>query len=390
MNRLSTVLTVVMLLGLSLTGCNRPSAGAVPTAPVPVTVSQPLQRKVSDYADYTSRTVAVESVDVRARVGGYLEKINFKEGMLVKKGDLLFEIDPRPYQAQVDFAKAQVAANEALLKKAKADNVRNKAAAEKLPGAVSALDLDKFQAAEEQAIADVGTATATLATNQLNLEFTRVVSPIDGRVSRHYLTLGNLVQQDVTLLTTIVSVDPIYAYADVDEHTVLHVKKLILEGKAKSARDAELKVKLGLANEQGFPREGIVNFVDNQVNPRTGTLRLRAIFPNKDQYLTPGMFARIRIPIGEPHAAMLVSDRAIDTDQGQKIVYVVDADNKVLSRPVQLGALHDGLRAIEAGLAPTDRVIVNGLQRIRPGVTVDPKSVEMPGSTAPGQKSNDT
>ncbi len=375
------ILAAAMLVpSLVLTGCHRAASGRVETAPIPVTVSHPLQREVNDYVDFTSRVAAVESVEVRARVGGYLEKIHFKEGTLVKKGDLLFEIDPRPYQAQVDFSKAQIAANEALLKKAKADNERYQGLAKKSAGAVSPQELDQYQAAEDQALANVGTAKATLETNQLSLGFTKVIAPIDGRVSRYDVTVGNLVQQDVTLLTTIVSVDPIYAYADVDEHTVLHVRELIRAGKAKSARDVELQVRLGLANETGFPREGTVNFVDNQVNPKTGTLRVRAVFPNHDQFLTPGLFARLRIPIGEPHEALLVTDRAIDTDQGQKVVYVVDHDNKVDSRPVRLGAAHDGLRAIEGGLSPGDRVIVNGLQRVRPGVTVEPKLVEMPGS----------
>jgi RND family efflux transporter MFP subunit len=368
-----------LVLCLGLTGCSRTSSGAVVTAPTPVTVSHPLKRIVSDYADFTSRAAAVESVEVRARVVGYLDKIYFKEGTLVKKGDLLFEIDPRFYQAQVDFAKAQLAANEVLLKRAKADNVRYKAAVKLSPGAVTPQDLDQYQAAEDQATANVRHAKATLQTNALNLDFTNVISPIDGRISRHNLTVGNLVQQDVTLLTTIVSVDPIYAYFDIDEHTVLRAQQLIREGKARAASDGDVIVRLALANEEGFPREGTVNFVDNQFNPKTGTLRVRAVFPNKDQSLTPGMFARVRIPVGDPHEALLVSDRAIDTDQGQKIVYVVDKDDQVDSRPVRLGAVHDGLRAIEAGLSPGDRVIVNGQQRVRPGVTVDPKLVEMPG-----------
>jgi RND family efflux transporter MFP subunit len=378
---------VVLVLSLGLPGCGRTSAGTVATSPTPVTVSHPLRRNVCDYADFPSRTAAVESVDVRARVGGYLDKINFEEGTLVKKCDLLFEIDPRPYQAQVDLAKAQVAASEALLKKATADNTRNRTLAAKSPGVVAQQDLDQYQAAEDQAIANVGIAKATLETNELNLRFTRVLSPIDGRVSRYNLTVGNIVQQDATLLTTIVSVDPIYAYVDIDEHTVLHARELIRDGKAKSARDAVLHVKLGLANEAGFPREGAINFVDNQINPKTGTLRTRAVFPNKDEFLNPGLFARVRIPMGEPHETLLVTDRAIDTDQGQKIVYVVDQDNKVDSRPVRLGAVHDGLRAIEDGLSPSDRVIVNGMQRVRPGVTVDPKLVEMPGSAITSQTS---
>ena len=383
------LVALALVAGLGFSGCSRLAPHKMATEPTPVTVSYPLKQNVEDYADCTSRTAAIDSVDVRARVAGYLDKIYFKEGDLVKKGDLLCEIDPRPYQAQVDFAAAQLAANEALLKKAKADNIRNKALAVKSPGAVTQQDLDQYQAAEDQAIANVGTAKATLDTNELNLGFTKIISPIDGRTSRYNVTVGNLVQVDATLLTTIVSVDPIYAYIDVDEHTVLHVKKLIREGKAISARDGDLHVKLGLADKGGFPRDGLVNFVDNQVNPKTGTLRLRAVFPNKDEFLTPGLFARVRIPIGKPHDALLVSNRAIDTDQGQKIVYIVDQDNKVDSRPVKLGAAHDGLRVIESGIKPTDRVIVNGLQRVRPGVTVDPKLVEMPGASV-NQNSSDS
>lgn len=378
-------LAVTMLVfGIATVGCHR-SPPAVQMAPTPVIVSHPVQRMVGDYEDFTGRTVAIESVDVRARVGGYLDKIYFKEGELVKKGDLLCEIDPRPYQAQVNFAKAQLVANESLMRKAKADNARNKALAAKSPGTVTQQDLDQYQAAEEQAIANVDTARATLETNELNLSFTKITSPIDGRTSRYYVTVGNLIQLDVTLLTTIVSVDPIYAYSDVDERTVLRVRELIRTGKAKSARDVDMHVKMGVAHEQGFPRNGIVNFVDNQINPKTGTLRIRAVFENKDEFLTPGLFCRVRLPIGEPHEALVVTDRAIDTDQGQKIVYVVDKDNKVVTRPVRLGSEHDGLRVIESGLSTSDVVIVNGLQRVRPGVTVDPKLVEMPGTTGTEQ-----
>jgi RND family efflux transporter MFP subunit len=221
-------------------------------------------------------------------------------------------------------------------------------------------------------------ARATLESNQLNLDFTKVTSPIDGRTSRYLVTIGNLIVQDNTLLTTVVSVNPIYAYVDVDEHTVLHVRQLIREGKAQSAREGAIPVSLGLADEQGFPHQGTINFVDNQVNVKTGTLRIRGVFDNKDEALSPGFFVRVRVPIGLPHKAILVSDRAIDTDQGQKIVYVVNDKNEVVYRPVKLGAMHDGLRVVEEGLKTDERVIVNGLQRVRPGMTVDPKPVDMP------------
>ena len=366
---------------LGLTGCTRPASEAPAPAPIPITVSFPVDQEVTDFADYIGRLAAVDSVEVRARVSGYLDKINFKEGVLVKKGDLLFEIDPRPFQALVDFSKAEIAANDASLKKALAENARNKAAA-KTPGAVSLLELDQSQATEEQAIASLAKSKATLDTNRLNLDFTKVLSPIDGRISRFNLTVGNLVAQDQSLLTTIVSVDPMYAYFDVDEHTVLQVREMIRQGKAKSARDIDWPVFLSLANEEDFPHKGTINFVDNQINPRTGTLRLRAVFANPDEALTPGYFGRFRVPIGVPHDALLVTDRAIDTDQGQKIVYVLDKNNKVEVRPIRSGALNDGLRVIEDGLQPGERVIVNGIQQVRPGMTVEPKLVDMPRSGA--------
>ncbi len=374
-----TQIAMLFAFCLGVTGCSRAASESVAPAPTPVTVSNPVEREVTDYADYISRLAAVDSVDVRARVSGYLDKINFKEGTLVKKGDLLFEIDPRPFKALVDFSTSQVAANQALLKKAIADNARNKVTA-KTPGAISQQDLDQSQAAEDQAIANVENSKATLDTNRLNLDFTKVLSPIDGRISRFNLTVGNLVAQDQTLLTTIVSVDPMYAYFDVDEHTVLQVREMIRQGKAKSARDIEWTVFLSLANEEDFPHKGTINFVDNQVNPKTGTLRIRAVFPNADEALTPGYFGRIRVPIGFPHRAILVNDRAIDTDQGQKIVYVISKDNKVEVRPIRAAALHDGLRVIEDGVQPGDRVIVNGIQQVRPGMTVEPKLVDMPRS----------
>lgn len=370
--------TLVFSLGLGLAGCTPVTAQTPTTAPTPVTVSTPVERHVTDYNDLTGRTAAPESVEVRARVGGFLDKINFKEGMLVKKGDVLFEIDPRPYQAQVDFATAQLAANEALLTKARSNNVRNKAIAAKSPSALTQQDLVEYQAAEDQAIAVVAQSKATLSTNQLSLSFTKVISPIDGRISRFNVTPGNLVMQEQTLLTTIVSVDPMYAYFDVDERTVLHIRKMIREGKTKSARDVEWPVSLELANETGHPHKGTINFVDNQVNPKTGTLSVRAVFPNKEEILSPGLFVRVRVPVGQAHQALLITDRAIDSDQGQKIVYVVNEKDEVVVRPISAGALHGGLRVIEEGLQAGERVIVNGLQRVRPGLVVEPKLVEMP------------
>jgi len=367
---------------LALTGCSRPPS-QTPAAPIPVTVSNPVERDVTDYADFTARTVAVDSVEVRAHVWGYLDRVNFKEGALVKKGDILFELDPRPYQAALDQAKAKVVQDEAQLAFDEAEYQRNLKASR--IGGVSQSDLDKSSAARLVDLANIAADKAVVVSRQLDLEYTKVIAPVSGRASRYVVTVGNLIQSGDqnggTLLTTIMSVDPMYAYFDVDEHTVLRVRRLIREGKAKSARDGDWPVFLGLANDDGFPHRGTINFVDNQVNPKTGTLRLRGVFPNQDETLSPGYFARVRVPIGFPHRAMLVSDRAIDTDQGMKIVFVVDRNNKVVTRPVRLGAIQDGLRAVEDGLKPGERVIVKGLQQVRPGLTVEPKLVDMPVSS---------
>lgn len=382
MNYRAIISTALLALSVCLTmaGCAERPAEAPAAPPVAVPVSAPIERSVTDFADFTARTAAVDSVEVRAHVWGYLDKVNFKEGAFVKKGDVLFELDPRPYQALLNQAKAKVAQDEAQRTYDEAEYQRNV----KLVGngAVSRSDLDKTTAALGVDTANVAASKALVAARELDLGYTKVTAPVSGRVSRYVVTVGNLIQSGDqnggTLLTTIVSVDPVYAYFDVDEYTVLRVRRLIREGKATSARNSEVTVWLGLANEDGFPHQGTINFVDNQVNPKTGTLRLRGVFPNQDDALGPGYFARVRVPIGKPHPALLVADRAIDTDQGQKIVYVVNDKNEVVARPVRLGALHDGLREVTDGLKPGERVVVNGLQQVRPGMIVEPKPADMP------------
>jgi RND family efflux transporter MFP subunit len=245
-------------------------------------------------------------------------------------------------------------------------------------------DLEKSAAARDVDMANIAADKAIVAERQLNLGYTKVVAPVSGRVSRYDVTAGNLVlsgdQGGGTLLTTIVSVDPMYAYFDVDEYTDQRVRKLVREGKFnfKSPDEAVVPVSLGLATEEGFPHRGTINFTDNQVNPKTGTLRVRGAFPNKDEALTPGYFARVRVPVSPPHRALLVSERALDNDQGQKVLYVVNEKNEVASRPVRLGQMHGGLREVTDGLKPGERVVVNGLQQVRPGLTVEPKLVPMP------------
>ena len=380
--RVTVRIRSVLVLGfcLGMLGCARAPSEVPPAAPAAVTVSYPVERDVTDYAEFTARITAVDSVEVRAHVWGYLERVNFKEGTLVKKGDVLFEIDPRPYQAMLNQAKAKVAQDEAQLKYDEAQYQRNLRLI--ATRAVSESDLEKTAAVREVDIANVAADKALAASRQLDLEYTKVTAPVSGRVSGYLVTVGNLIQSadqaSVTLLTTIVSVDPMYACFDVDERTVQRVRQWIPEGKTKSVRDLGWPVALGLATDEGFPRQGTINFVDNQVNPKTGTLRVRGVFPNKDEALSAGFFARVRVPIGPPHKALLVSDRALDTDQGQKILYVVNDKNEVVSRPIRVGSLHDGLRAIEDGLNPGERVIVNGLQLVRPGIIVKPRIVDMP------------
>jgi RND family efflux transporter MFP subunit len=365
-----------------LAGCVRAPSAAPEAAPTPVTVSRPVQRDVTDYADFTGRTAAVDSVEVRARVLGYLDKVHFKEGALVKQGDLLFEIDPRPYRADLERAVGTVAQNDARMRRTEHDYRRVKNLLTR--GAVGQEEYDKYEADYREATANLDVARANRDLAALNLEYSRIVAPVSGRVSRYVATVGNLIQSGDqnggTLLTTIVSVDPMYVYFDVDERTVLRVRQLIREGKAGSAHETAWPVALSLATEEEFPHQGTIDFEDNQVNPRTGTLRVRGVFPNKDELLSPGLFARVRVPIGRAHGALLITDRAIDTDQGQKVLYAVNEKNEVVSRPVRLGALHDGLREITEGLSAGERVIVSGLQLVRPGVAVEPKLVDMPTS----------
>jgi RND family efflux transporter MFP subunit len=372
----------VLALGASvlLAGCSPARLDQPGEAPTTVDVSYPVEREITDYAEFTARTAAVDSVELRARVWGYLDKVNFKEGALVNKGDVLFEIDPRVYRAALKQAEGNLGSLNARVVRFDADLRR----AERMvaTGAMSREEYDKVVGDRGEAAAAREAARANVEKAQLDLDYTKVIAPVSGRTSRYVVTVGNLIQAGDqgggTLLTTIVSVDPMYAYFDVDERTVLHVRRLVREGKADSPREGPVPVWLGLANDDGFPHEGVINFVDNQVNPRTGTMRLRGVFPNKDQVLAPGFFGRVRVLIGRPHKGLLISERALDSDQGQRIVYVVNATNEVASRPVQLGMLHNGLREIVGGLKMDDRVIVNGLQQVRPGAAVEPKVVDMP------------
>jgi multidrug efflux system membrane fusion protein len=352
------------------------------SAPMPVVeVSRPVEREVADCADFTGRTEAVQSVQVQARASGYLVKILFKEGGLVKAGDVLYEIDPRPYQAEYDVAAAKLQAAEVRLQAAAKELERAKAL---LPRkGISQEDYDRVVAAHADAEAQARVARAELEVHKLQLAFTRVVAPIAGQIGRTMLDVGNLVRADQTTLTTIVSLDPMYVYFDIDEGSLLRMRRAVSEGKVKPLQDGALPLRLGLQGEAGFPHKGTLNFVNNQVNPNTGAITARGVLDNPrpekgPRLLSPGMFVRVRLPLGGPRKALLVPEQAVGSDQGKKFVYVVNKENVAVSRPVRTGALHDGLRVIEEGLKPDEFVIVNGLARVRPGLKVEAKQVPVP------------
>jgi len=344
--------------------------------PPTVTTSQPVERAVIDYDEYTGRTAAVEEVEVRARVSGYLNKVNFKEGSEVQKGDLLFVIDPRPFQTVLDAAMGQVAQWDAKRARAEADVARTQRL---LPrGAASQKDLDTAMADLNEARAAIQSGQAAVNRAILDLEFTKVTAPISGRISRTFITEGNLVNADATELTTIVSLQPMYAYFDVDERSMLRYQQLARASNQTKAK-GRVPVSLTLANETLEPQQGVLDFVDNRVDPTTGTIRTRGVFPNTNRLLTPGLFVRVLIPGSDTYQALLVSDRAISTDQGQKHVWVVNEQNVVEYRQVSVGALqNDGLRVVNTGVKSGEWIVVNGLQRVRPGVTVAPQRGDMP------------
>jgi RND family efflux transporter MFP subunit len=370
---------VAILLGCVLAaGCGH--TPAEPTAPEPpeVPVARALTRVVSDYEDFTGRTAAVDDVDVRARVTGYLSKVLVKDGAMVKAGDPLFVIDPRPYQAEVNRAAANLEQIKARLARLDQDLARGRTLLK--TRAMSREQYDKIAGDRAEANASVGVARASLETAKLNLAFTRVTAPISGRISRKRIDPGNMVKADETVLTNIVTLDPVHVYFDVDERTLLRMRKTAGTAEVLTTQEASLPVLIGLADEEGFSWRATVNFEDNKVDPQTGTLRVRAVSGNPSLLLSAGLFARVRVPVGTSYVATLVSERALGTDQGQKYVYVLNDNDEVVYRRVEAGTLHDGLRAIKEGLRPGERVVVSGLQRVKPGSKVQPRLVEMPGA----------
>jgi RND family efflux transporter MFP subunit len=364
---------------------NPAAPAAAPPPPPAVTVAKPLRKELVEYKEFTGQFTAVDSVDVRARVSGYLESINFTDGLLVKKGDLLFVIEPKPYELALQTAKAQLAQQEAQLDLAKAQLQRTTELKQKSYATQETYDERLAQvniatAAQEAAVAAVNQA-------QLNLDYTRVTAPAAGRASRHELSVGNLVIGGTTgtptLLTTIVSLDPIHFFFDVSEADGMTYKRLVQKGEIKSARDNSIVVQGQLMDEADWPLKGTIDFVDNQYDRSSGTIQVRAAYPNPDLFITPGQFGRVRVPMSQLHPTVLVPDAAVVTDQSVKMLFTVAPDGTVVPKPVELGQIVEGdLRIIHSGIDDNDQVIINGLLRARPGQKVTPQqgSIEAPAS----------
>ncbi len=380
---LGWMVPLVVLLALPLSGCNRRNEFVMPP-PSEVTVSKPVQKAVTDYAEYSGTLEAVESVEIRARVEGYLESFRFKPGARVKQGDLLFVIDPKPYQAKLDEAKAALAQRQAEFKHAEASVQRKELALKS--NAISEIEVIQARADFDVAKASIQAAAATVQTSELNLSYTRVQAPISGRISRNMVDVGNLVgASERTLLATIVNDDPVYAYFNVNERDLLlYQQNHGAQQESPTNRNGRTRVFLGLSNEQDYPFEGRVDYMDNRLDRSTGIIQVRGVFPNSDHRLWPGLFARIRVPTGDRSDALLVPEAAIGTDQRGEYVLAVNAQDVVEYRPVATGALVGDLRVIESGVTPQDRIIVNGLQRARPGLPVKPAEASAAPAPQPG------
>ena len=379
----SLLALVAVAIGIGLAGCEKPAQAPAASAPA-VTVANPTKRTVTDWDEFTGRFDAIEQVQVRARVTGFVMSVDFKDGAIVKTGDLLYVIDPRQYEAAAEQARGQLADAKAKVDLAE----RELARAETLvkTSAVSESVVDQRRQTLSAAQAATMQAEGALKRALLDVEYPRVVAPIDGRVSRHLVTVGNLVQgseSGATLLTSIVSLDPIHVYFDMDESIYIKNSRLWFEGKRPSSRDTANPVQVILSGETKPSHEGFVDFLDNRLDIGTGTLRGRGLVKNQDLSILPGQFARVRVLGSAPYEALLLPDTAIATDQSRKIVFVVKADNTVEARPVVLGPLDDGLRVIREGLKPDDQVVIDGLQRVRIGAKVTPHPPAASGGAKP-------
>jgi multidrug efflux system membrane fusion protein len=366
-------LPLALAAALLLGACGQAPDAKQSMPAVKVSVAEVIEQPINEWDEFTGRLEAPEAVDIRPRVSGFIDRVAFDEGSLVKKGDLLFQIDPRPFQAEVKRLEAQ-------LQQARASQARTASEArrgERLrkSNAISAELADARASAAQEAQAAVAGIQAELDNARLNLSFTRVSAPIDGRVSRAEITEGNLVSAGQSQLTTLVSTDKVYAYFDVDERVFLKYVELARQAGGQT-RDAS-PVYLGLSSEDGHPHLGELDFLDNQVNPQTGTIRGRAVFDNRDGRFTPGLYARLKLVGSSQYAAALIKDEAVGTDLGKKFVLVLDKDNAVQYRAIELGPKLEGLRIVRSGLAKGEKIVVNGLQRAFPGSTVDPQRVPM-------------
>ena len=370
-------LSILAVVAATLAGCgrNEAAANAAGQPPPQVTVAQVVSKPVTEFDEFTGRFEAIDRVEIRPRVNGYISSVNFTEGSEVKKGDVLFVIDQRPYAAELKHAQAQLNQAKSALVLAKSEKAR--ATNLLAQHAISQEEFDTRSSGDEQAEANVQLAEAALDTAQLNMTYTKVTSPINGRVSRANITLGNLVSNGQTLLTTVVSLDPIYVRFDGDEQAFLRSVKQAKDAVASGNKEVAAPVLVGLADEPGYPHNGVMVFQDNEVDPQTGTIRIRAKLDNHNRDFTPGLFARVRLLGEKKYNALLINDSAVGTDQTVKYVLVVGADNKVQYTPVKLGPVIDGLRVVREGLKADDTIVVNGLQRVRPGSPVTPQKVAM-------------
>ena len=376
-SRAMSVAALAALLAVACVGCHRAPPQMPPPKDPEVDVSIPIYRDITDHEEFTGQTEAVDTVDIRARVTGYLKAVHFQDGAEVDKGTLLFEIDPPYYEAEFERTEGAVAQAEARLARLRLDYARNEPL--RRNNVITKADFDLISGDLAEAEANLRTAKAQRKIAGVNLAYCKVKSPVAGRLSRSFIDPGNIVKIDETLLTRIVVQDPMEVSFDLNERTMLRLKRLVTAGATPSLGEAKVPVFIGLADEDGFPRKGALNFEDNQLDASTGTLRVRGIFENPDRLLTPGMFVRVSLPIGEPYRALLVPEAALATDQGQKFLYVIGADDKVEYRRVKVGQLVGGLRVVTEGISPGERVVVNGVQRVRPGIKVQPQLVKSAG-----------